>query len=252
VPYTTKAQPATDKQKAFIRKLIAERPDSQDVEDIRRALNQHLGSMTRTVASKAIEDLMAIPKSVAPAAQSKLVDAGYYLHDGTVYLVVASKQDQSRRYAKQLVIPTNRAARAKWEIARGAIYQLTDTEQLTVEEAAKCGHLHGYCVVCGRRLDDPKSVQQGIGPDCIKTLRGQRALAASQNKGGQVPVPSTTRPAPVKKYPCLTCGHIKHDGRHQTVEEGRACQAIKDAATAAEAVLEAERRNGLLGDMRDL
>lgn len=39
-------------------------------------------------------------------------------------------------------------------------------QPLTPEEAAKLGRLHGCCVICGRTLTDPTSVNAGIGPVC--------------------------------------------------------------------------------------
>lgn len=38
------------------------------------------------------------------------------------------------------------------------------------EELIKHGHKHGYCGVCGRRLDNAISVHNGIGPICAEKL----------------------------------------------------------------------------------
>lgn len=38
------------------------------------------------------------------------------------------------------------------------------------ESAIKYGRMRGACSVCGRTLDDPKSIELGIGPVCIKKM----------------------------------------------------------------------------------
>lgn len=41
-----------------------------------------------------------------------------------------------------------------------------ELERMTLEEAKQFGRMSGMCVVCGRRLDVPESVEAGIGPVC--------------------------------------------------------------------------------------
>lgn len=66
----------------------------------------------------------------------------------------------------------NKVAKGKW-IYYGGTYQakkiLDGLSKLTVEQAGKLGKKYGICIKCGKTLTDPVSVDQGIGPVCIKT-----------------------------------------------------------------------------------
>lgn len=94
-------------------------------------------------------------------------DKGYYKYDGAIYTVVASKRDPSKSYAKILVHEGNRG---HWDYVKGMVMKLNASNRITVQEAKEFGHLHGFCMVCGKTLTDPKSVEQGIGPVCIKRV----------------------------------------------------------------------------------
>ena len=76
-----------------------------------------------------------------------------------------SKSYRDRLYAKKLVFSGG------WEYEAGAIYRLKDSERMTLEQAKAFGTSTGLCCVCGIFLTDPKSVEQGIGPVCIKNFR---------------------------------------------------------------------------------
>lgn len=149
----------TPRQAAFIRNLRAER----GIEDERMPFDGDAASLL-------ITQLLATPRPIRAEAAPAFVPAGkqYFLHDGAVYRTQESKA--GRVYAKRLVIPTGDHKRATWDYDSGAIYRLQENEQLTIEQAARLGHLHGFCVVCGARLDDPESVQRGIGPVCVKRI----------------------------------------------------------------------------------
>lgn len=108
---------------------------------------------------------------VAPAPAPK-ADTGYYATDsGDYYVVVANKAGTST-YAKRLVLvaAVDGSQRPRWEYAPGVGRTLAGTHPLTVAEAARLGHLHGYCIICCRALTDPASVQAGIGPVCATRL----------------------------------------------------------------------------------
>jgi hypothetical protein len=111
-------------------------------------------------------------RATARRTAAPTTEPGYYVdanHD--VYVVVPNKAG-TRTYAKKLVFTTDVDGdrRAHWDYVPGAIYGLEGLKVLTVEEAARLGHLHGFCVICAKALTDPKSVEQGIGPVCIKRL----------------------------------------------------------------------------------
>ena len=110
------------------------------------------------------------PQASQPqASQPQTASPGYYLDSqDRAYVVVMSQNN--RPYAKQLMIRPGH--NAKWEYDRGAVFRLAEFRPLTLAEAKRLGHLLGVCMICGRRLVDVKSVQEGIGPVCIKTLNG--------------------------------------------------------------------------------
>lgn len=116
-----------------------------------------------------------------------LPEPGYYLTDDEVYVVVKGRITSDKLYAKRLVIPGRASSsggsyvprqgskpRARWFYVRGKIFELDASKRLHPEDAARLGHQHGYCVVCGMQLMDPKSVTHGIGPTCRRRL--QRAM----------------------------------------------------------------------------
>jgi hypothetical protein len=148
--------PASPKQIAFATKLVEERVTEIDAFD--------LDVMTNRQISAVIENLLRAPRrnEKPPTA------AGFYVNDGTVLRVQWNKAG-THTYAKRLVIdPTIR--KGTWDYAPGAAAMLADAVPLTVAEAARLGHAHGVCMICGRELTVPKSVEDGIGPVCIKKI----------------------------------------------------------------------------------
>ncbi len=94
-----------------------------------------------------------LPKE--PAAE------GFYYYQNSVYNVVNSKT--GNRYAKILI---EEGKKGRWEYIKGMVNTLNVSHLISLSEAKKFGHEHGFCVVCGRTLTDPTSVQNGIGPIC--------------------------------------------------------------------------------------
>lgn len=187
-------RPASAKQIAFIVRLSDERvapakPHTDDVQSYFRVISaarSGKSTLSSKMASAAIEFLLTLPKKEAalPKGEKQAAQPGYYFRDGKVYVVVASKNNPGRFYAKELVVPTDGRARASWNYAPGIHKHLRDSERLTAQQAASLGHQHGYCMVCGRRLDDPRSVQDGIGPVCIKRLGGTPSKSVPSFKVG--------------------------------------------------------------------
>ncbi len=97
-------------------------------------------------------------------------EPGFYVVDGTFYRVQFNK-DETRVYGKMF-----HDEGKFWEyVGRKPFGMLTADTKVTVEDAAKFGHAHGVCLMCGRTLSDPQSVAQGIGPICIKKIDGGAA-----------------------------------------------------------------------------
>lgn len=156
------------KQYNLIVKLLGEKVVPAKQTDWWKAVVAGTTSCTGKQASQFIDGLFKCPKVGTPG---KIADEGYYLMDGTVYRVRKAKTT-GNHYAVQLVITTTVDGKKKgtWEYVKGVVYKLGEIAPMTVEEAAAKGHLDGVCVVCGRALTEPKSVQAGIGPVCAKKL----------------------------------------------------------------------------------
>lgn len=99
----------------------------------------------------------------------KLAEVGYY-SDGHSVFVVKWNRSKSSTYAMRMDI---KGGRGKWNYAEGTDRFIANGEMdsLTVEEAARLGHLHGACVVCGSPLTDPESVTRGMGPVCLRKVK---------------------------------------------------------------------------------
>ena len=122
-----------------------------------------IDALTVEGASALIAALLRAPKraqaQAQPAADAVACEGIYRAADGSVYRVVRS--DAGRLYAKKL-----RASGRGFDYAAGAIRTLTAADRLTLTQAQAYGLEFGVCVVCGRELSDPASVQRGIGPVC--------------------------------------------------------------------------------------
>jgi len=93
---------------------------------------------------------------------------------GDIFKVQRSKTS-GHLYAKHLracegTRLTETDERGQWEFvyAPGAIQALTPEMAMNVLEAMEFGIRYGVCCVCGARLKDAISVEQGIGPVCRK------------------------------------------------------------------------------------
>lgn len=157
---TAPAKLMTDRQRSFIESLAANR--------ILTEADHDLISITKTSAeaSFAISRLTQRPVKTTVHADGLIVGEGHYLQVDTVYVVV--KSQSNRLYAKRLVSTTT--GRASWEYAPNALRHLRNADRLTLEDAKAMGTRLGVCVVCGRTLTDPDSVERGIGPVCAGKL----------------------------------------------------------------------------------
>lgn len=105
----------------------------------------------------------------APEPVRHVTEDGIYRRsgDGVVFKVQTSR-DSHRQYAKRLTIITTADGTPKGSFAyeAGAIHTLRHDERLTVEQAAELGAKWAVCIVCGAHLENPTSVELGIGPVC--------------------------------------------------------------------------------------
>lgn len=198
---TTTHRPATDKQIAFLTRLVSERVvDLATARRLDLAREQYrAGTLTTAAASALIDALMdARRKDATPDAPAAPAAPGLYVRteDGqpVVYRV---KQNQARTgtYAARLIIDTyDGAADYRWEYAPGigARIAAAGLVPLTGGEAGRLGLAHGRCVNCsaplgGSTLSAQVSAVIGYGETCArrngweypKGAKAQRAFIAA-------------------------------------------------------------------------
>lgn len=166
---TTTTNRASDKQIAFATRILTEVLGDGDVaaEALNNAMEQGHFRTTKT-ASAFIDSALAMKRQIekaTPAPAREFVTAGFFEMDGRIYKVVPSRST-GRNYAMSLAAPGVR--KGTWSYERGAMYALTESMRLSLEQAKAYGRSHGFCIACGALLTDPKSVEAGIGPVCAK------------------------------------------------------------------------------------
>lgn len=108
------------------------------------------------------EKRRSAPKGKAPKAEP---NPGMYRDDeGTIYRVYLGQQS-GKMLVKQVV--GDKASGYSYEYMGAAAYRLpAGVTPLSLGEAKEWGRMTGTCCVCARRLDNPESVDAGIGPVC--------------------------------------------------------------------------------------
>lgn len=168
-------RPASDKQTALIRKLTTEKVwvtpgvevrtgDCAEVDTIDRVL---LGEAVESwQASKAIDYLFAAPRVARADARTEEPAAGMYRDGDTVYRVYLGQQS-GRMLVKRVV--GNKEDGYSYEYVGAATSKLPSSAvPMSLDEAKAWGRMTGFCCVCAAQLDDPESVDRGIGPVCAK------------------------------------------------------------------------------------
>lgn len=186
---TTRARsdyPASDKQRAFITRLTAERDvpvaGRGSTEAFLVARHEDLiGDPTRFVssreASQVIDWLMSLPKTAAVLeATGQNNEIGVYIMpDGRIVKVQPNKA-KTNRYAlvwkeirgERLVDATEARVHGEWEYAPGVIKEVKPEFKMTLDQAKDFILRYGQCVRCSRKLKAADSVERGIGPVCIQ------------------------------------------------------------------------------------
>lgn len=183
--YKIGAEPITERQTAFARKLVVEKIYPRLGADRAARLarfEQLLPTMTKRAATALIGDLVVAPVDRTPV-DKKAEEAAYTLTPG-VYEVngeifnVKWNQRKTNLYAQRLVeLPqVDRLAESgdtvhfEFEYAPGVVGRLRPHHKMSIERAEELTIRYGRCLVCGRRLKDAESVKRGIGPVCRKTF----------------------------------------------------------------------------------
>lgn len=163
---TTTTFPATQKQFDFIKTLIAERHldevDNRVVEKARELATA--GNFSSSQAGSLITFLKHLPRKESVANFEP--EAGIYKTvEGDKYYRVYLGQQSGRMLAKRIRFINGEV---DYMYAGAARLVVKDAVRLSLEEVGELGITTGSCVICGRRLDDPESVDRGIGPVCAE------------------------------------------------------------------------------------
>jgi len=152
----------TTRQGDFLTTLVAER-DTTTVDRFLSELRQHYreGQATSKEASAVISGLLQCPKKAGGA-----ITEGIYEDRGTNTLYRAYLgQNSGQMLCKRVVFDGKDIS---YDYQGLASRFLQDAYRLSREEVAErtLSYGSGTCMLCGRRLDDPESVDRGIGPVC--------------------------------------------------------------------------------------
>jgi hypothetical protein len=113
-------------------------------------------------------------------AAPTVVKYGIYQKDGQVYMVVPSKKNPDRVYAKVLVESAPRLTEAgevvdfDWDFAPGVVWKLTEADRMTLADAGKLMVKYGKCLKCKKTLKAAKTMKTveetgiAVGPTCRK------------------------------------------------------------------------------------
>src|SRR5690606_19864017 len=132
-------------------------------ETVRNVLNDARlvpGGLTADLVSRCITTLLEIPKT-----ETAEIEAGVYvLANGNLARVYFGQQSGSM-LLKEVVD-------GELEYLGKAERYLAGSRKAPIEEVGNWGRTTGTCLVCSRKLDDPESVDRGIGPVCYAKMQG--------------------------------------------------------------------------------
>lgn len=157
----TNATRPTEKQTAFIKKLVQEREAGDEID----------WPSTTGEASALIGWLLKQPMKPQAKAEAITEDGMYIDRENVqIYKVQFNKAQGSgqRLYAKRLEVDDlgNGDFKVRFEYAAGAVRNIRPEWKMTLEEAEAFGQLYGVCVRCGRDLTREESIARAMGPVC--------------------------------------------------------------------------------------
>lgn len=114
--------------------------------------------------------------TVAPVARLSIEDAGVYVMPDGAIVKVKANQAKTRTYAMRWTeMRVNRlngeddTVHGEYVYEAGLVQQVAEQgRKMSLDEAKAFVLRYGQCARCNRHLKDAKSVEQGIGPVCIK------------------------------------------------------------------------------------
>lgn len=90
------------------------------------------------------------------------------------YIVECKSQNPRFPRWRSAVITKNSAVHADSDEYKGVDYIMHMAYNDAIIERSPMKVMHnGICAVCGSKLTSPKSIEEGIGPDCKKRLLGR-------------------------------------------------------------------------------
>jgi hypothetical protein len=161
----TTTYPASQKQFDFIKKLLSEKQVDAQTQELVDMCREHAvaGTLRSKTASNLIDVLLALPRK---KDASDDIQAGVYAVNGDMIVRVYLGQQSGQMLAKQVHLTVGDATYDYIGMARKVFADATTWTRLSIEEVGALGISSGQCIICGRRLDDPESVDRGIGPVC--------------------------------------------------------------------------------------
>lgn len=174
-------QPATEKQLSYLGVLVTQR-DLSGLSSIEAGMAAALGTLSRKSASDLIGRLVSMPKKAGTMHKKpyeQALEVGVYrVTTGSAVEVVRVYKGQQSGMNLVKVVSTNWETGAfsfeylssahQFVSGTSSLGKVLSIESLPISEGAKWGRLTGTCIYCGRKLDDPESVERGIGPVCYK------------------------------------------------------------------------------------
>jgi hypothetical protein len=175
---------ATTAQLNFIDSLVRERvvPAGLNTNPTRKVeasnvIKELLRAPKKTYIRSGIGDFVETVRPTPTPVPSEVLVPGVYETGGQIYVVKFNKE-KTGLYAKRLVVVGNGVTRRteagdtvkaiEFVYAAGAVYNIRLADRMPVERAKELITLYGQCIACGKHLKAAKSVEQGIGPVCIK------------------------------------------------------------------------------------
>lgn len=124
------------------------------------------GTATAKAASAAIDLLLKAPRVTAPEETADIEAGVYVSEESGFHIRVYFGQESGRMLAKQ--VSFNEGTVSYAYLGAASKHVTADYRRCTLEEVGLLGQFSGTCAHCGRRLDDPESVDRGIGPVCAE------------------------------------------------------------------------------------
>lgn len=115
------------------------------------------------------------PATTPVARASRTVTVGpdeVHMLDG-VFFRTRRSRSTGRTFAQRAIVRTGTwgdSTRVQWVMARGSVFELSESTRLTSDQAREFGVLNGVCIRCTRTLTDERSVAAGYGAVCARRM----------------------------------------------------------------------------------